>query len=382
MKIGIDARMYGPKQTGIGLYIKQIIQTLEQIDTHNEYVIFLRRENWNEYQPQSPNFKKVLADVHWYGWKEQIILPFILRKQKVDLMHFPHWNVPLFYRRPFVMTIHDLLLLIYPTRRASKLNFLFYKIKSLSHRLVIKSAATRARAIATVSAYSAGDIETILHIPKNKIIVTHIAPHIADENIDSVNPTADKMAVANYKITRPYVLYIGTALPHKNLARLVQAWDLLPAEIKNKYQLALAGKIEYFYQTLKNDRAVQTAGDNIIFTNFVADADVPALYKQATAFVYPSLYEGFGMPPLEAMFYHTPVCAANVTSIPEVSKDGALYFNPQDPADIARAIEQIITDDKLRQDLVKRGTAVVNSYSWDSTAQKTLEIYEQTLKNI
>ncbi|MDO9509654.1 MAG: hypothetical protein Q7J14_00005, partial [Candidatus Magasanikbacteria bacterium] len=136
MKIGIDARLYGPKQGGLGRYLQQLIEGLEKADQNNDYVIFLHAENFEEYQPKNPRFKKVLANIPWYGWKEQFFLPKILKKEKLDFVHFPHWNIPFFYSGKFLVTIHDLILYHYSTRKASTLGSVAYFFKNLAYKLI------------------------------------------------------------------------------------------------------------------------------------------------------------------------------------------------------------------------------------------------------
>ena len=176
MRIGIDARMYGPKQGGLGRYIQQLIAHLEQLETTDEFIIFLRKENWDEYTPKNNNFKKVLADIPWYGWQEQIKLSKIIKQEKVDLMHFPHWNVPLFYNDPFIVTIHDLLLLHYPTRKASTLGPFAYWFKNFVYKIVLRHAATKSKHILTISEFTRKDIVKNLGIAMGKITVAYLAP--------------------------------------------------------------------------------------------------------------------------------------------------------------------------------------------------------------
>jgi len=154
MKIGIDARFYGPQSKGLGRYTQKLIQNLEKIDRQNQYIIFLRKENWNLYQPQSINFRKELADYQWYTLSEQIYMPKILWHNKIDLMHFPHFNVPIFWPGKFIVTIHDLILTHFPTTKATTLAPIFYKIKHFGYKLVISQAVKRACQIITVSNYT------------------------------------------------------------------------------------------------------------------------------------------------------------------------------------------------------------------------------------
>ncbi len=376
MKIGIDARMYGPKQGGLGRYIQQLILHLEKIDADNEYAIFLRQENWDEYQPANPRFKKILADVPWYGWREQILLPRILNKAKIDLMHFPHWNAPLFYRGPFVVTIHDLLLLHYPTREASTLGPVGYFFKNLAYRAVLRRATRHSRHIIAVSEFTKNDIIKTLKIPAEKISVTYPAPTICHSresgNLRSLSPIdiLDSRLRGNDK----YVLYVGVAYPHKNLKRLIEAWKIFQQKHGTNYQLVLVGKKNYFYDKLFNNVTIQQF-NNVVFTGFVPDSDLPALYASASLYVFPSLYEGFGLPPLEAIQYGVPVISSNRTCLPEVLRDAALYFNPENTNEMADAIWRGLNDQALRRDLIERGHNLCSNYSWKTLAEKTLQIY-------
>jgi len=396
MKIGIDARVFGPKQGGLGRYIEQLVLNLEKIDhaiayaktttpqTTNEYVIFLRKENFNEYEPTAPNFKKVLADVPWYGWREQILLPRILKKEKADLMHFPHWNVPLFYRRPFVVTIHDLLLLHYPTRAASTLGPLSYFFKNTAYRLVLNSAVRHAQHILTPCEFVKGDIVKTLNIKAEKISVTLLAPptNLKSSNFNNTPPPSLP--------TQPYILYVGVAFPHKNLLGLIRAWKIFNEKFDNSYRLVLVGNENYFYRQLKNHPLVKelsaiggpaSGGKNKpIFTGFVPDSQLAHFYQNASLYAFPSLYEGFGLPPLEAMQYDLPVVSSNATCLPEILQDAALYFNPIDPVDMATKINTALTDENLRQNLKNNGQKLLKKYSWQTTAEQTLQIY-QTVDN-
>src|SRR3989339_1813937 len=183
MRIGIDARMCGPKQGGLGRYIEELIKHLLKIDTENEYVIFLRKEYKNElkivfteHNKTNLKLKIVEADVAWYGWAEQIKLTKIIKKEKVDLMHFPHWNVPFFYNKPFVVTIHDLLLMHYPTRKASTLGPIIYFFKNIAYHAVLKHAISKANHIITPSEFTKNDLHNTLGTPLKKISTIHLAP--------------------------------------------------------------------------------------------------------------------------------------------------------------------------------------------------------------
>lgn len=169
MRIGIDARFYGPKAKGLGRYAEKLLQYLDKIDQKNDYIVFLRKENFKKFQPSSDNFKKVIADFRWYSLAEQIRMPLLTRKYNLDLMHFPHFNVPLFYQGKFIVTIHDLILTRFPTERASTLGPFLYKMKHLLYKLVIRQAIKKAQKIITVSNFSKKDIEDNFPLAKGKV---------------------------------------------------------------------------------------------------------------------------------------------------------------------------------------------------------------------
>jgi len=205
MRIGIDARFYGSVGKGLGRYTQKLIENLERIDNRNSYFIFLRKENWNEYRPRNKNFNKVLADVPWYSLKEQIFMPRILKKYQLDLVHFPHFNIPLFYKGKFVITIHDLILFHFPTKRASTLSRFFYFVKLLGYRLVIRKAVKKSRAIITVSKYTKEDIIENFKIDPDKIIITYEAVDILTQGAAD----SRERILGKYGIIKPYLLYVG-----------------------------------------------------------------------------------------------------------------------------------------------------------------------------
>ncbi|MEK7625089.1 MAG: glycosyltransferase family 1 protein [Patescibacteria group bacterium] len=372
MRIGIDARMYGPQQGGLGRYIEQLILNLEKLNPNADFVIFLRQDNWNDFAPSNQRFTKVLADVPWYGLREQFELPKIIRETKVDLMHFPHWNVPLFYSKPFVVTIHDLLLLHYPTRRASTLGPVLYFIKNLFFRLILRHAAKRSKKIITVSNFSKEDIVKNLNVSEEKITVTYLAANPV------ANPPLPRPS-GESKIARPYALYVGVAYPHKNLDRLLEAWKIFYEKTGNRYQLVLVGKRNYFYDKLLKKFEDLLAMGQVIFTDFVDDQTLDNLYREASVYVFPSLYEGFGIPPLEAMLHGVPVVASSAASLPEILEGAALYFDPLMTNELAETLISAFENRKLREELSNLGKNILAKYSWLTTAKKTSEVYQNSV---
>jgi len=384
-RIGIDARFYGPVGKGLGRYTQEIVDNITGLDRENDYVIFLRRENFSEFKSSSPRVKKVLADIKWYGSAEQLIFPFYIWRERLSLMHFPHFNVPLLCPVKFVVTIHDLILIKFSTVRATALGPLAYKIKNLAYKLVILAAVKRAKKVFAVSECTKNDIVKQFKINPNKVVVTYegvaaLAPFNKGGKEDLINP--------------PYLLYVGNAYPHKNLEGLIKVFaqiktpldkggkgdlQIQPPLIKGgrgDLSLVLVGKEDYFYNRLKK-YAQNFSG--IIFPGYVPDADLAELYANALAYVFPSFYEGFGLPPLEAMARGLAVASSNKTCLPEILGDAALYFNPEDEVEMKNKIELVINDENLRASLRSRGYEQIKKYSWRECAEKTLEVYKNIL---
>ncbi len=378
IQIAIDARFYGPEQGGIGRYLQELLSSLEALNPPAYFKVLLRRSNWNQYQPRNPHFTKILADIPWYGWAEQISLARILKNQRLDLVHFPHWNIPLLYRGAFVVTIHDLLLLHYPTTKASTLGPLSYWAKYQAYRFVLGHAARRARHILADSNFTKQDIIKTLRVPAKKISVAYPVPAANVKNAQNSSAKERELLSKRYGITKPYTLYVGVAFPHKNLPRLLAAWEQVASKNNHTRQLVLVGKKNYFYEELLRGPLHKMAG-SVIYTDFVTDSELPVLYRNAELYVFPSLYEGFGLPPLEALQYGVPVVSSNQTALPEVLQNAALYVDPQNTTALAEAIERGLNDQKLRQKLVAAGHTVYPQYQGVGLAKKAWEIYQNSV---
>ncbi len=390
MKIGIDARFYGSAgRGGLGRYTAELIRALEMLDTENDYVIFLRRENFDHYVPTNCRFRKVLADFRWYSCAEQILFPLVLFRERLDLVHFPHFNVPLLYRRPFIVTVHDLILLRFPTLRATTLSPLLYRLKFLAYRLVIRNAIFCSDSLITISEYTKRDILSCYNVASDKLIVTYeaaspvcrILPYEgAVQFFASIGILPSKVSVERdsfHDILKPYALYVGNAYPHKNLEFLLSAFDQFP---DTTARLVLVGGDDYFYRRLKA-YAKRRNMDRVIFAGVVSDEQLDLLYRYARVSVFSSLYEGFGLPPLEAMAKGSPVIAARATTFPEVLGDAAILFDPHDSLAFQVALESVWNDEALRTLLRTRGFAQVARFSWENMAKETLSVYKSLLKD-
>jgi len=368
MRIGIDARFYGPVGKGLGRYTEKLVGYLEQVaDPDDRFFIFLRKENFDSYVPGNPRFRKVLADYPWYSVREQVFLPFLLGRYRLDLVHFPHFNVPIFYGRPFVVTIHDLILLRFPTVRNTTRSRYTYRLKYAAYRLAIASAIGKARTILTVSNFTEQDILATFPEAKGKTIVAYEG---CDFGADAGGPVGSSIS-AGHGILAPYFLYVGNAYPHKNL----EAFISLAARFR-EVMFVLVGKGDYFYGRLRG--AVESAGiRNIVFTGFVPDAELSGLYRGATGYLFPSLYEGFGLPPLEAMRFGIPVIAARRGSLPEILGEAALYFDPDDSDDLAKKVGEILNDPRLVSELAKKGKDRATMFRWRDMADVTYDAYRR-----
>ncbi len=379
MKIGIDARFWGKQSKGLGRYTQQLVRHLEEIDDENEYVIFLRKENFADYQPRNERFRKVCADFLWYSWAEQTSFVRLLRQERCDLMHFPHFNVPLLYTGRFVVTIHDLILLRFPTRRNSTRNRFFYALKFLAYKAVIASSIKRAEKICAVSRFTKEDIlRSYPRTPEDKIVVTYEAV-FEREQIKAAAKKKISEFLRKHGIIKPYILYVGNAYPHKNLERLCRVFA---ENFAGEEKLVLVGKDDFFYRRLRRqiDSLSSKKSRDILIVPNVADVELDILYRRAKAFVFPSLYEGFGLPPLEAAAYGVPVACSDHPCMREILGQAALFFDASDDRAFAAALQRIVSDEKLRLHLGRIGPLRAEKFSWRRMARQTLDIYRNCRK--
>ena len=369
--IGIDARFWG--EAGPGRYVSNLVKELEKLDKENNYFIFLTPKGFKDYKPQNKNFTKVLANYRWYSFAEQLKYPKLLYQYKLDLLHFAQFNMPLLYFRPFTATIHDMILHDYPIKKGGWKNQLLYPVKRLGYLVIFWWVARRSRAIVVPSEDAKKDLISRMGVSPKKVTVT-LEGFDSSLKCSNSGPVLEK-----YGIKKPYLLFVGSLYPHKNLKSLVEAFSKLNKSVS----LVLVGKESFFSQKLRQKAEKMGLTGRVFFPGkkapqgYVPDDDLLYLYQNATVFVFPSLKEGFGIPPLEAQAFGTPVVASNASCIPEVCGEGALYFDPNNPTDMAEKMKLILEDKNLRRVLVSKGRKNVKKFSWQKMAEQTLEVFNR-----
>ena len=361
-KIVIDAREYS---TSTGRYVSKLIEYLEQVDEINDYVVLLKPSDMAKYKPSNPRFKKVVSPYKEFTFGEQFGLAWQLYRLRGDLVHFGMTQQPILYFRKSITTIHDLTTLRFVNPDKNPTIFL---IKQQIYKLVVRYATKKSRAIITPSKYVKNDLVKYAGIKPGKVHVTH----------EAADKIADKPETVRGLEGKRFIMYIGRPTPHKNLWRLIEAFDALKAVQPDLY-LVLAGKMDRNYSDIKR-RVESNSFKDVFFTDFISEGQLRWLYENCQAYVFPSLSEGFGLPGLEAMAHGAPVVSANTTCLPEIYGNAARFFDPMDKYSISSAINDVLEDKNARQELIKKGFARVNEYSWLKMAKETLDIYNRVIR--
>lgn len=363
--------MYSSRFTGIGRYNHELIKNLLAIDPKNEYVIFLNATEFPHFKIDNPaKVKKVLADCKHYSWSEQTNFLRILKREKLDLMHFTHFNAPILYRRPFVMTIHDLTLSYFPGKKMTSL------MHRLAYQFTIRSNTRRAKQILAVSQNTKQDLIKLLKINPEKITVTYEG---TDPKFKVLPENEILKTKAKYKLNQPFLLYTGVWRDHKNVVGLIQAYSELIQTKKIDLDLVITGKDDPSYKEVPDLVAKLKLTNRIKFVGLVPEKDLIALYNLAEIYVFPSFYEGFGLPPLESMACGTPVCASNTSCIPEVcGTKNAVFFNPYDTKEMSAKIGELLENKDLQKKLIVNGFKRIQDFSWEKMARETLDLYTKT----
>ncbi len=373
MKIGIDARLYGLENTGIGRYTMELIHELLKIDSQNQYVFFLRPNHIDDI-PDKTNVKKIIVDIRHYTLKEQLKLPKIIAAENLDFIHFPHFNVPLCLKTPFVVTIHDLLWHDVIGYNVTTLNPIIYSLKYLAYRLVVRRSITASRQIITPSKWVKNQLLKRFPVSPQKITITYEGINSSFRPKNIIGPSG---MARSFTVKKPFIVYTGSLYPHKNVAVVIKALRKINRTAKTKVSLVLVSARSIFTDQVRQLAYDLDQESFVKFAGFLEDAALARLYREASALIHPSLSEGFGLTGLEAMAVGLPVIASTSGSLPEIYAEAALYFNPKNEQELAQKILQIISQTKLRQTLISAGEKQVQKYSWKTMAEQTLALYEE-----
>ncbi len=366
MKIAFDLRRIG--NPGIGRYMKCLAESVIAQAPEHEYLLILPPQS--EHLVHAPNAQKLCTGLKYYSFHEQFELPRILSRYKVDLLHSPHFLLPLVRPCPAVATIHDVIYLACPEDLPSFAGRLYY-------RTMMNACSRMATRVITDSKHSKGETFRYLNADPEKIEVVYPA---VDPFFQSGSDPAELVSTrSKFGIGRDYILCVGIYKPRKNHAGLLKAFQLL---LKSGIllQLVIAGPMAEGEPVLRGLAQELGIAQHVLFTGFVMDADLRALYSGARVYVCPSLYEGFGFTVLEAMACGTPVICSSSTSLPEVAGKAALYFDPHKPEEMAVQLRTAFSDDDLRASLIADGRKNLLRFSWAETARQTLAVYHQALQ--
>ncbi|MBC8062444.1 MAG: glycosyltransferase family 4 protein [Clostridiaceae bacterium] len=373
MRTGIDARAAKwYRGTGIGTYTYQLINSINKVDIENNYLLFTP-ENFNMNYKLNDNFKtKNIKENKENCFWEEVNIPNLLMGENIELYHVPQNGVGLPKNKtcPFIITLHDVIPLKMPETVSERYLEIFNdelpKIIPLCDGII------------TVSNYSKEDISKAFNFPKEKIFVTYLAAEDIYKPLDKL--FCKNLIKAKYLIEDNYILYIGGFSPRKNIIGLIEAFSILPEELLKSRKLVIAGNKGISYEIYKKRAETLHIQDKVIFTGFIPMEDIPHLYNAAELFVYPSFYEGFGLPPLEAMACGIPVIASNATSIPEILEDSCILIDPYNAYQLRDSIVKVISDLSLQQSLIQKGFLKSQCYNWDTTAINTIEAYKKVIK--
>lgn len=368
MHILIDARFWGTG-TGIATYTENLIKNLARIDQKNHYSVVLENRYFDRFYFVAPNFNKLKIKAPHYSLAEQILLFRLIEKVKPDLVHFTNFNHPLLYQGLCVFTIHDLILSLFPPPENI--------IKKLAYQIVIRSALKKADKVIAVSQNTKKDLQKIFNLKADEIKVIY---HGVEKPRETFSQKEVDLFKKKYSLKPNYLLYVGRFAAHKNVGRLIRAFYKLKKNYQIAQQLVLVGPLEKEYPSLKRLVENYHLESEVIFTGAVDRKGLSLLYKGAELFICPSLYEGFGLPVLEAMSYGVPVVCSRVASLPEIALHAAVYFDPYNTNEIAEKIYEVLKDQRLKRYLVREGERRCNAFSWAKTARETLRVYQSLVK--
>lgn len=383
MRIAIDGRTITKSKSGVGMYALRTVESLLRIDPQNEYHLFLVEENE---RLAAPNLKKILIPGYdrmgRNRWWENVLLPSYLRTHAIDLFFSPAYALPMLPRiQPFIpfvaplkskliVTIHDVIGFVMPETFTWKMR--------LWLRVFVNNAARVAHHIITISQTTKNDFVHYTECPPEKVSVIH---NSIDERFHPIDDVRERQRVQKkYNLPDTFILYVGNIEPRKNLPLLGHAHSLLPEQLQQQYPLVIAGGLGWKTEPILKSLMEYHQTGKIILPGYIEDEDLPTLYNLASLFAYPSLYEGFGYPVLEAMACGVPVITSNRASLPEVAGDAAILVDPQDVHTMAREMERVLRDGKLRKELQQKGLERAAHFSLERNARETLELFRKVME--
>ncbi len=378
MKIGIDCRtILNPKsgeRAGVGHYTYYLVRHILKTDTKNKYVLFFdwRFRDMKEFEQKNVQIKNFPFSQYNkflpFAYSHMLISAYIV-KSGLDIFHSPISSLPLTYPKKSVITVHDLAIYKNPS---------WFPSQIFSTKLLVPQSLRKADKIIAVSKSTKHDLQALFNVAAAKIQV--IYEGVEAKKIPVKNKKIDELK--KFKITRPYLFFVGTLEPRKNLLALLTAYKKLIAKGARykKYQLVIAGakghKSDLVFDKIKSLKLSR----QVKYTGYITHNQKMELIKQAVCFVFPSRYEGFGLPVVEAMALGTPVITSNISSLPEVTGDAALLVNPDKEIDIVKAMQQLLDSKTLQQKLVTRGKKQARLFNWDKAARETVKLYQSLAK--
>jgi glycosyltransferase involved in cell wall biosynthesis len=371
-RVAFDARLMG--DFGYGTYIRNLIRAMAELERDLEFVLIVKPGAAEELGQLPANFRiEEYAKTH-SPQVEQILFPLYLRSLGADLVHIPINRVPVLMPRPYVVTIHDMSSLVFDYGSETR---------DRLHLWRFRRGLMRASRVIAVSGATRRDVLNLMNLPPEHVLKIYNA---IDPGFLALETDARKRqeVLDRYQIHYPYILYAGSVNPRKNVARIVEAMALLRQDLGShpKYKdlrLVIIGDQISKYPALRRAVHQSRVSDLVRFLGFVKREELKVFYQGAEAFVFPSLYEGFGLPPLEAMALGTPVVASGVSALPEVVGDAAMIVKPENVFDIARGVREVLLDESLRADLIAKGHEQVKRFSWYDTARQVLDMYRDVL---
>ncbi len=373
MKVAIDIRRIG--QFGVGTYIRNVVRNLARLDQRNAYILIGTPERLRELRDLPENFIGIPYALTEASPRDWFHFRHIVDRHRCDLVHVPHlfW-VPQNLPCPYVVTVHDLLEHLYPQNNGTGWKY-------WARNYLTRRALRHASRIFAVSNTTRTDLARLFHMREEKIEVVYNA--IDDRFRQGHASEADRQAIAErYQVNYPFLLYAGNIRPHKNLGRLIEAFSALKAELAKEsayedLKLIIIGDELSKHPALRRTVIKGGVEKDVRFLGFVPIDVLRVFYDTARIFVFPSLYEGFGLPPLEAMAHGTPVVTSNTSSLPEVVGNAAVLVNPENVFEIMKALHRVLLDEPLRERLRQRGEQQALRYSWESSARRILQVYEE-----